>query len=58
MLQEFRDIFPDEIPVLPPKRDIDFVDPSVSETCVEPGVSNTGFDPITSSIVKSMSLFG
>ena len=24
MLQEFRDVFPDEIPGLPPKRDIDF----------------------------------
>ena len=24
VLQEFRDVFPDEIPVLPPKRDIDF----------------------------------
>ena len=24
MLQEFRDVFPDEIPRLPPKRDIDF----------------------------------
>ena len=25
MLQEFRDVFPDEIPGLPPKRDIDFI---------------------------------
>ena len=25
VLQEFRDVFPDEIPVLPPKRDIDFI---------------------------------
>ena len=24
MLQEFRDVFPNEIPGLPPKRDIDF----------------------------------
>ena len=24
VLQEFRDVFPDEIPGLPPKRDIDF----------------------------------
>ena len=24
MLQEFKDVFPDEIPGLPPKRDIDF----------------------------------
>ena len=24
MLQEFREVFPDEIPGLPPKRDIDF----------------------------------
>ena len=24
MLQEFRDVFPDEIPGLPPKRDTDF----------------------------------
>ena len=24
LLQEFRDVFPDEIPRLPPKRDIDF----------------------------------
>ena len=24
VLQEFRDVFPDEIPELPPKRDIDF----------------------------------
>ena len=24
VLQEFRDVFPDEIPWLPPKRDIDF----------------------------------
>ena len=24
VLQEFRDLFPDEIPRLPPKRDIDF----------------------------------
>ena len=25
VLQEFRDVFPDEIPGLPPKRDIDFM---------------------------------
>ena len=25
VLQEFRDVFPDEIPRLPPKRDIDFI---------------------------------
>ena len=25
MLQEFRDVFPDEISGLPPKRDIDFM---------------------------------
>ena len=25
MLQEFKDVFPDEIPGLPPKRDIDFI---------------------------------
>ena len=25
VLQEFRDVFPDEIPGLPPKRDIDFI---------------------------------
>ena len=24
VLQEFRDVFPDEIPGIPPKRDIDF----------------------------------
>ena len=24
MLEEFKDVFPDEIPQLPPKRDIDF----------------------------------
>jgi hypothetical protein len=24
VLQEFRDVFPDEVPGLPPKRDIDF----------------------------------
>ena len=25
VLQEFKDVFPDEIPGLPPKRDIDFI---------------------------------
>ena len=50
MLQEFRDVFPDEIPRLPPKRDIDFTIELV------PGVAPVSKAPYRMSIPEMLEL--
>ena len=49
VLQEFRDIFPDEIPGLPPKRDIDFMIELVSGAAP---VSKTPYKMSTSELLE------
>ena len=50
VLQEFREVFPDEIPRLPPKRDIDFIIELV------PGAATVSKTPYRMSIPESLEL--
>ena len=50
MLQEFKDVFPDEIPGLPPKRDIDFTIELV------PGAAPVSKEPYRMSTLEKLEL--
>ena len=52
VLQEFKDVFPDEIPGLPPKRDIDFTIELVPGEAGEAPVSKTSYRMSTPEILE------